>query len=217
MARGRILSPEFWTDSAMVRLSPFARLLYMGMWNHAFCDKGHMWDDPIDLKLKILPADSVDAEELLKELVASGRVARGSVDGRAFLSIPTFLRWQKADDARYVRKCPICQLCTPILGSALPSTTEHDNSRQLSHQERNGMERNRGEGTARGSRPPRYCPQHPTGTTEGCFACRDARIAQQEWDEAQKAPKRMYTPKKGDGHECKDVGSGYCVTCGERL
>lgn len=218
MARGRILSPEFWTDSAIVRLSPFARLLYMGMWNHAYCDKGHLWDDAFDLKLKVLPADAVDAEELLRELISAGRVARESVDGRSFLSIPTFLRWQKADDSRFVRKCPICALCTPIHGRALPSTTEHDNSRQLSHQEGNGMEGNRGGGDTRGARPPRYCPQHPRGTNDGCFACRDARLAQQEWDAAQKSKvPDTKAWKRGDGHACVDDGFGYCAKCVERM
>lgn len=213
MARGRILSPEFWTDSSIVRLSPFARLLYMGMWNHAYCDRGHLWDDAFDLKLKILPADSVDAEELLAELVDAGRIVRETVGGRSFLAIPTFLRWQKADDSRYVRKCPVCQL-SPSLGSALPRSTEHDNSHTRGEGDRRGIE---GEGTARGSRPARYCSKHPNGTDGGCYRCRDARIAQQEWDAAQSAPKRMYTPKKGDGHTCSDVGTGYCATCGERM
>lgn len=217
MPRGRILSPEFWTDSSIVRLSPFARLFYMGMWNHAYCDRGHLWDDPFDLKLKILPADQIDAAELLTELVAAGRVIRESVADRKYLVIPTFLRWQKADDARFVRKCPICQL-TSSHGSALPSTTEHYNSHTRRGGERNGVEE---EGSTRGARPSRYCPKHPQGTDSGCFACRDARIAQQEWDEAKKnkptpTPGAFTRPQDCD-HPARQVLDGYCSKCMGRV
>lgn len=222
MARGRILSPEFWTDSTIVQLPPYARLLFMGMWNHAYCDQGHLWDDPFDLKLKILPADPVDARELVEALVSAGRVVRGVVNGKPYLAIPTFRRHQKADDPRWARKCPICQTTTEP-GSARRSTTEHDGARQLSAQsgvEGNGVE---GEGSTRGARPPRYCADHPQGSTGACFACRDAREAQQEWDRAEKvrrvAAPSVRKPRKGDGHTCVPQlpGDEWCFQCGERL
>ena len=37
MARGRVITPDFWSDGNMVGVSPFARLFYIGMWNFAHC------------------------------------------------------------------------------------------------------------------------------------------------------------------------------------
>lgn len=107
MARIRSVKPEFWTDGTIVQLSPWARLLYIGSWNFA-CDHGHLPDDPTGLKLKILPADPVEAAELIDELVKAGRmVRRVTVDGRRFLHIPRLPDHQKVD-ARWQSKCPYC-------------------------------------------------------------------------------------------------------------
>jgi len=58
----------------MVQLSPLARLLYIGMWNFAMCDEGHLDNDPIRLKLQILPLENVSIEQLLDELSTSSRI-----------------------------------------------------------------------------------------------------------------------------------------------
>lgn len=110
MARGRVITPDFWSDGNMVGVSPFARLFYIGMWNFAHCDKGHLDDDAMGLKLKILPADPVDPAELLTELMRRSRVTRLRADnGKTFLFIPTFERYQKADP-RWKTRCPACAL-----------------------------------------------------------------------------------------------------------
>lgn len=110
MARGRVIMPDFWSDGNMVGISAFARLFYIGMWNFAHCDKGHLDDDAMGLKLKILPADQVDPQELLSELMARERVTRLRADkGKTFLFIPAFARWQKADP-RWKTRCPACAL-----------------------------------------------------------------------------------------------------------
>jgi len=110
MARGRVITPDFWSDGNMVGVSAFARLFYIGMWNFAHCDKGHLDDDAMGLKLKILPADPVDAVALLEELMGRDRLTRLRADsGKTFLHIPTFARWQKADP-RWKTRCPACTL-----------------------------------------------------------------------------------------------------------
>lgn len=110
MARIRTLKPTFWTDSKVVQLSPMARLLFIGMWSFALCDQGHLQDDPVQLRLKIFPADQVDIEPLVRELASVGVVRRESArDGEtACLSIPKFAEHQKLDP-RWVTKCPFCQ------------------------------------------------------------------------------------------------------------
>ena len=107
MARGRVITPDFWTDGNMIGMSAFARLFYIGLWNFAYCDKGHLPDDALGLKLKILPADPVDARELLAEVMAAGRVVRVEADQKTFLWMPSFAPWQKTDP-RWKTRCPAC-------------------------------------------------------------------------------------------------------------
>lgn len=97
MARIRSLKPEFWTDSVIVTLSPFARLLFQGCWN--FADEwGVLEDEPDRLKLQILPADPVSVRDLLDELIAAGRIRRATTpDGVRVLVIPKFRKHNITD------------------------------------------------------------------------------------------------------------------------
>lgn len=109
MARIRSVKPGFWTDSKIVALSPFARLFFIGMWNFAECDMGHVKDDAGALKLLILPTDDVSGDDLLKELLTAGRVVRLDLsDGRTFLHIPRFTDHQNLS-THWSPRCPGCQ------------------------------------------------------------------------------------------------------------
>ena len=99
MARMRYIKPEYWTDGAIVALSAWARLFYIGTWNFAVCDAGHLPDDAHGLKLKILPADPVDGVALLEELLTSGRIVRRRLpDGRTY-SLDQFIGLNQIGDA----------------------------------------------------------------------------------------------------------------------
>ncbi len=96
MARIRSIKPEFWTDEKVVELSPFARLLFIGMWN--FCDdEGRMVYSPKRIKMQVFPADSIDLTELLEEIRKSKLVYVYSVDGVEYLQVCGFLKHQKVD------------------------------------------------------------------------------------------------------------------------
>ncbi len=153
MARGRVISPDFWSDGNMVGVSAFARLFYIGTWNVAYCDQGHLEDDPMGLKLRILPADPVDPVGLLDELMERGRIVRlRAGNGKTFLHIPTFGRWQKADP-RWKTRCPACALinsgelietlpCSPVLSETLPSSAlrgEESKGEETNREERRGV------------------------------------------------------------------------------
>lgn len=112
MARIRTIKPEFWTDGDVMDLSPFARLLFIGSWNFAICDFGHVADDPRRLKMQVLPADDVDGVALVDELVATGRMVRIDVDGRSFLHIKRFTDHQKTE-RRWTPRCPVCASSAP--------------------------------------------------------------------------------------------------------
>lgn len=108
MARIRTIKPEFWTDGAIVQMSPWARLLFIGSWNFTLCDHGHVDDDPLRLKMQVFPNDVVDIESLLEELLSSGRLARiADSEGRSYLHIRRFEDHQKIDP-RWKTRCPAC-------------------------------------------------------------------------------------------------------------
>ena len=99
MAKIRPLHPDIWTDEDFIGLSSWARLLFMGLWNHA-CDNGHLEDRSNTIKLRILPADDVNAAELLREIEAAGLIHRA--DG--WVTIPgAATRWRV--DKRYFKGC----------------------------------------------------------------------------------------------------------------
>jgi len=193
-----MISPDFWTDTAMIQLPMPVRLFYIGTWNFA-CSAGHLPDDPMQLKLKVLPAEMIDANEFITQLVDAGRMRRVTLpDGTRFLVIPAFTKHQK-QDSRYQSRCPACR-----------SLTEpHQNSPELAESHRNspiggggggggGGVGDKGEGESRADAlnpPPKFCPQHPSGTTGKCGPCGDARRIRKAWDEEQ-AHKPTPTPKR---------------------
>lgn len=96
MARIRTLKPEFWTDEKVVELSPFARLLFIGLWNFAD-DDGRMVHSPKRIKMQILPADDADISELLGEIRRQSLIETYVVDGVEILQVCKFTKHQKVD------------------------------------------------------------------------------------------------------------------------
>jgi len=108
MARMRTLKPDFFSDRRMTKMSAFARLLYMGIWCFALCERGHLPDDAEELVLKILPRDEVDPDALLAELIDQGRVLRRRLpDGTTYLHAWKLPEHAKVDP-RWTPRCPYC-------------------------------------------------------------------------------------------------------------
>jgi hypothetical protein len=142
VARMRYLKPEFWTDSKVVGIKdPWARLFFQGMWNFAICDAGHLEDDALALKLKILPAESVDADQLLADVLESGMVDRRRLpDGRPYLHVRNLPVHQKVD-TRWSPRCPYCsEINSPNPSETLGSSGELSDSHQDSGKEGIGGE-----------------------------------------------------------------------------
>lgn len=171
MARIRTIKPDFWTDGKIISLSFEARLFYIGMWNFV-CDRGHIADDPLGLKLKILPNDAVNGSDLVDALVSAGLVRRIEIpDGRVFLEIPRFPDHQKVD-ARWNSRCPACaQPDSPKLTETHPNSPQEGKGREGKGKEGRGKE------VAEATPPTRTCGKHD-GWEHGerCGACgRDRR------------------------------------------
>lgn len=94
MSRIRSIHPGLWTDEAFVGLSPMARLFLMGLWNECD-DMGSFAWSPLGLKMRILPADPVDANELLTEIEAAGIILRYEVGAKAYGAVRNFCQFQR--------------------------------------------------------------------------------------------------------------------------
>jgi hypothetical protein len=139
MARIRTIKPEFWTDGDIMDLTPYARLLFIGSWNFALCDFGHVADDPRRLKMQVLPADDVDGNALVQEIVDKGRMVRITVDGRSFLHIKRFTDHQKTEK-RWTPRCPVCAVTQPRQTSPNLSETPPTSAPERKGKERKGKE-----------------------------------------------------------------------------
>jgi hypothetical protein len=93
MARIRTIKPDFWTDEALTECSLSARLLFIGSWNFAD-DNGNMNYSAKQLKMKIFPADDIDCQPLINELIAHGLLREYSVNDCKYLNIKGFSNHQ---------------------------------------------------------------------------------------------------------------------------
>lgn len=142
MPKIRGVKPEYWTDEDVVELSIPARLLFIGLWNHA-CDNGHLQDKPKQIKMRVLPGDDVAIEDLIREIEDKGCIERA--DG--WITIPNLTRHQKPD-LRYFLTCDKAGCEDP------PEKQAHRNARRA----------NTG---ARGTNPPRTAGAHVDGDGDG--------------------------------------------------
>ncbi len=93
MAYIRTIKASFFTSDDIVSLSPLARLLYIALWTEADREGRLTWR-PGNFKLRFLPGDPCNIQELCGELVESGLVIPYSVDGKTYAEVPTFKRHQ---------------------------------------------------------------------------------------------------------------------------
>lgn len=94
MSRIRSIHPGLWTDVDFVGLSAFARLLFVGLWNECD-DKGIFVWSPLQLKMRVLPADNVDAAALLDEIEAAGSVKKYEIGGKLYGAVRNFAKFQR--------------------------------------------------------------------------------------------------------------------------
>lgn len=70
-----------------------ARLLFIGTWNFAD-DNGNLDRSTKQIKAQIFPADDINCEPLIQELLAHGRLIEYSVSGKKYLHIHNFSKHQ---------------------------------------------------------------------------------------------------------------------------
>lgn len=105
MPRIRTIKPDFWTDEKVVELDPWARLLFIGLWNFAD-DQGYIEYSPKRIKMQIFPGDTTDVSPLLASLLEAGLlVAFDSPVGR-LLHIQSWSKHQRVSNAASPRVDP---------------------------------------------------------------------------------------------------------------
>lgn len=94
MARCRLIKPEFFEDTTVPELSPWARLLFIGLWT--LSDRaGFLHDDPLWIKSKIFPHDAVDIGQLIMELHGKDMIRRfPAVEKHGWIWVRNFLKHQ---------------------------------------------------------------------------------------------------------------------------
>lgn len=94
MARIRSIKPAFFTSEDSCRCSPLARLLFLGLLTEA--DKAGLVEDrPWQLKIRLLPNDDCDVDDLLWQLTDRRLVRRYDANGRHIIQIVNFAKHQK--------------------------------------------------------------------------------------------------------------------------
>ncbi len=105
MARIRSIHPGQWTDEGFVQLSPWARLLAIGLRNEAD-DNGIFEWKPLLLKMRLFPADTVEIAPLLVELVEHKQIEHYEVRNRGYGCIRNFRKYQSPKKPRAVHPLP---------------------------------------------------------------------------------------------------------------
>lgn len=106
MARIRSVHPGLFTDDNYMGLSPLARLLVIGVWCESD-DQGIFEWRPRTLKARLLPADNVDIEALLAELVDGQFVTPFTSGGRNYGAVRNFRKYQRPKKPNSIHPLPV--------------------------------------------------------------------------------------------------------------
>jgi hypothetical protein len=126
--RIRTIKPDFWTDEKVVELSPWARLLFIGLWNIAD-DHGRLIYSPRKIKLQLFPADSIEVGDLFRELIDRRLVLiYKNGDSTQYLQVKHFAEHQKIDkrspskipDPHSIAPIPVDTRQVPLTSAELP-------------------------------------------------------------------------------------------------
>jgi len=91
--RARLIKPGYFRDVKLLALPPLARLLFAGLWTLA--DRmGRLDDDPLQIKIDVLPYDDADVHAMLDDLADVGVIRRYQANGHAYIQVVNFVKHQ---------------------------------------------------------------------------------------------------------------------------
>lgn len=101
MSRIRSIHPGLWTDEDFVGMSCLARLMLIGIWNE--CDDAGIFAwNPLQLKMRILPMEAMDAGRLLEEMIEAGFILTYEVAGKRYGAVKNFMQFQHPNKPRMI-------------------------------------------------------------------------------------------------------------------
>jgi len=145
MARIRHLKPEFFTDRKLASCGHQAMLLFAGLWCLADRD-GRLIDAPNFIAGQIFPYDSsVNCDETLATLAATGLITRYQVSTEKYLQICNFTKHQRPNIKETQSIIPECSARSkkslrqcPTLSKTVPDTASEGDSNSNSNSNREG-------------------------------------------------------------------------------
>lgn len=127
--RARGIKPQFFTDEHIVQLSPWARILFVGLWCAADRE-GRLEDRPAQLKINLFPCDDVDVDNLLDEIAASpGRlILRYTVGEHRYIQVVNFNKHQSPHMREQASTIPAPDMsgASPVQARLIPSSLTPD-------------------------------------------------------------------------------------------
>lgn len=201
MSRIRSVHPGLHTDERFVSVQPFARLLFIGLWNE--CDDQGLFEwSPLKLKMRLLPADNVDAAQLLDELAAGGMVYPYEVDGRRFGAVRNFGKWQRPKKPNKIYPGTEQALAFATAGSSpVPHQFGTDGEKPQQRKEEGG--RSSSEAKASGAEAPNSIPSSaPIDLKAAVFASGVALLMKLDPDRSERNARSMlgrWRQDHGDG------------------
>lgn len=195
MARIRSTFPGQWTDEDFVACQPLARLLAIGLRNEAD-DQGVFEWKPLGLKMKLMPVDNVDMNDLLTDLEAHQQVKAFTVNGKAYGAIRNFVKYQKPKKPTKVHPLPT-ELRSWVRMDLWGGAKKKAGSELDADQQDDGSEPEDGDDGA-SSEPP---PASPTSSSE-------LSRAQTPRSSEPKRAQRPSVPKKSEMAAQREEGGG---------
>lgn len=152
MARIRTIKPDFFTSEDIVSLTPMARLLFIATWLEADRAGRFSWR-PKTMKLRYLPGDDCNVEELADELLGAGLIVTYEINGQLYAEIPSFIRHQvinnresesaipaRESDATVTREARVNNaITTPLMGKEGKGKEGHSTRREQYIEADNGF------------------------------------------------------------------------------
>lgn len=105
MARIRTIKPEFFTSADICALPHIARILYIALWCEADREGRLVWN-PRTFKIRYLPEDKCDIDQLCQTLIGADLVRTYESDGEMLAYIPTFLVHQQINNRESESRLP---------------------------------------------------------------------------------------------------------------
>ena len=93
MPRARNIKHEFFKNEDLAEVSPYARLLFIGLWTLADC-KGRLEHRPKRIKAELFPYESLDIDAELADLEQSRFIQIYTVQGQSYIGVLNFEKHQ---------------------------------------------------------------------------------------------------------------------------